>query len=143
MEPLISCHDLYLLLVEDDDEELLVIDCRLEEDWQRYPEQIPGALKLGFAELSSFAAALPDDELIVLSDCSNDGRECRRAFRLLRRRHLDVVCLRGGLRAWIASGYPTEPHVPRAMAVARAQAVTAYHATVSREVGPGVGRGRG
>ena len=123
MEPRISCRDLFKLLLADDDD-ILIVDCRGEKDWHRYEVQIPGALRLGLDELLSFADALPDDELIILVDCSPKGRESRRAWRLLRRRELDVVCLRGGLPAWLDEGYPTERHIPRAVQVAWSQALT-------------------
>jgi 3-mercaptopyruvate sulfurtransferase SseA len=73
-------------------------------------------------EISQSAQALPDDELIVLCG-AGDGRECRRAYRLLSLSGRAVVCLQGGLAAWVTGGYPTERHFaplssPQAAAVA-------------------------
>jgi rhodanese-related sulfurtransferase len=110
MEPVIDSRDLYLRL---GDEELLVIDCREEEDWAANPFRIPGALRMPLAELSEAAHALPDDELIVLCGALHDGSDARRAWRILRLHERDAVCLHGGLPAWIGAGYPTEPHHPR------------------------------
>jgi rhodanese-related sulfurtransferase len=110
LEPSIDCRDLFVRLGDD---EILVIDCRDEDEWSCYELQIPGALKMTVSELFEFADALPDDELIVLCDFSQDGVDSRRAARLLRLRGRDAVCLRGGLRAWISQGYPTERYVPR------------------------------
>lgn len=110
MEPVIDSRDLYLRLGDD---ELLVIDCREEEDWVVSPFRIPGALRMPLAELSEAAHALPDDELIVLCGASHDCSDARRAWRILRLHELDAVCLSGGLPAWVRAGYPTEPHHAR------------------------------
>jgi rhodanese-related sulfurtransferase len=109
-EPSIDCRDLFTRLGDD---ELLVIDCREEEEWSYYELQIPGALKMSVMEIYECAHALPDDELIVLCGCAADGSDSRRAFRLLRLRGHDAVCLRGGLQAWITQGYPTERYIAR------------------------------
>jgi rhodanese-related sulfurtransferase len=121
VEPSISPHELFLRLGDD---ELLVLDCRDDDDWTGFGVHIPGALRMTVEELAQSAQMLPDDELIVV--CGNsDGKDCRRAYRLLSLSGRDVVCLKGGLAAWVTSGYPTERHfatqLPRhAMAAATA-----------------------
>jgi rhodanese-related sulfurtransferase len=110
LEPSIDCRELFVRLGDD---EVLVIDCRDEEHWVRYELQVPGALKMGIEEISEFAHALPDDELIVLCGCLPDGSDSRRALRLLTVRGRDAVFLRGGLPAWLSQGYPTERYRPR------------------------------
>lgn len=105
MEPSIDCRDLFLKLGDD---EVLVLDCRDESDWERYQFQIPGALRMTLRELREAAHSLPDDELIVLCGLAEDGADVKRAYRQLRLRGRTAVRLEGGLRAWVANGFPTE-----------------------------------
>ncbi len=107
MDPHLPCIELYLRLGDDD---VLVLDCREPEDWERYALHIPGALWMPLEELWRDAEALPDDELIVVCGCSLDGIDSRRACRLLLQRGLHAVCLAGGLLGWVANGLPTECH---------------------------------
>jgi rhodanese-related sulfurtransferase len=106
MERWISCSDVLMRLGDD---EVVVVDCRPELEWQLYQLQIPGALRMPFEELLHSAGALPDDELIVLcgSDDADDG-EVQKAWRVLRKHGRHAVCLEGGLSHWIARGFPTE-----------------------------------
>jgi rhodanese-related sulfurtransferase len=113
LEPTIDCRDLFLRLGDD---EILIVDCRDDCDWDRFGIQIPGALKMTPDELRQFAQILPDDELIVLCGCSNDGSDARRAYRTLKFRGRDAVCLDGGLRGWVSNGYPTERRMPQSLA---------------------------
>lgn len=106
MEPSIDCYGLYVRLFDD---EILIIDCREARPDDSYAVQIPGALAMCFDELAESLHIIPDDELIVLCGCAPDGSDSRKASRLLRTRGREAVCLQGGLPAWIAGGYPTEP----------------------------------
>lgn len=106
------------LLVRLGDEEVLVLDCREEEDWECYQLHIPGALRMTLHELSESSHSLPDDELIVLCGASPDGGDARRAARLLRMRGRQAVTLSGGIQAWITAGYPVERHQPEMTASA-------------------------
>lgn len=110
MEPSIQCAELFDHLA---DEEVLVLDCRSEAEWNRQRMHIPGALWMTIEELADAVPSLPDDELIVLCDGSSDGSDSRRACRLLRLCGRDAVFLQGGLPAWVRGGFPTEPHVSR------------------------------
>lgn len=107
MVPGIDARDLYSRLGDD---ELLVIDCRSEDEWTRVQLHVPGALRMTLAELGEAAHILPDDELIVL--CGTDGADTDDAWRVLRVRGRQAVCLSGGLSGWLALGYPVERHVP-------------------------------
>ncbi|MGQ0505458.1 MAG: rhodanese-like domain-containing protein [Myxococcaceae bacterium] len=106
MEPSITPNDLFLRLGDD---ELLVVDCREEDEWNTFGLHIPGALRMNVQEISESIQVLPDDELIVLCG-SADGSEARRAYRLLSVAGREVVCLLGGLTAWVTGGFPTERH---------------------------------
>lgn len=109
MEPRIDARDLFLRLGDD---ELLVIDCRSEEEWESQPLHIPGAMRMTYAELCEAAHILPDDELIVLCGAHADDEDAHQAWRVLRLRGRPAVCLHGGLAAWMEQGYPVERHVP-------------------------------
>ena len=97
-------------------EEILVLDCRSDDDWYSHDVQIPGALRITLEELAEAARCLPDDELIVICSLARDAIS-RRACRMLRLRGLDAVILEGGLRAWISQGFPTEAGGTRHMAI--------------------------
>jgi len=113
VDPRIPCTELYVRL---GDEEVLVLDCRDPEDWDRYGLHIPGALWMPFEEILRDAEVLPDDELIVVCGCSPDGSDARRACRVLNHKGLRAVCLDGGLQGWITHGLPTESHMAGASA---------------------------
>jgi rhodanese-related sulfurtransferase len=107
VDPRMLCTELYVRL---GDEEVLVLDCRAPEDWERYGLHIPGALWMTFEEILRDAAVLPDDELIVVCGCAGDGSDARRACRLLQQRGFNAIYLDGGLQAWLTHGLPTESH---------------------------------
>jgi rhodanese-related sulfurtransferase len=111
MVPVLECQELFSKL---GDEEVLVLDCREQEDWFRFELHIPGALRMSLRELEVAAQSLPDDELIVLCGSAEDGSDVRRAYRLLQMRGRDSVCLSGGLMEWVRGGYPTERHASAA-----------------------------
>jgi rhodanese-related sulfurtransferase len=89
------------------DDEVVVVDCRTAEEWRKTPTQIPGSLRMSLEEVIDSPNILPDDELIVLVD-GHGGVRARRAWRALLVAGRTAVCLRGGLTAWTAAGYPTE-----------------------------------
>ncbi len=103
----ILCCELLRLLGDDD---VLVIDCRAQDDWEGFELHIPGVLRMSLAELSENGHVLPDDELIVLCGWAQDSSDARRAERLLKLRGRQVKCLEGGIHAWVTLGYPTERH---------------------------------
>lgn len=106
----IDCAELFQKLGDDD---LLVLDCRDEREWDVNPFQIPGTLKLSVRELREAADSLPDDELIVLVGTAQDSSDVLRAFRILRRHKRQALILEGGLLEWIEHGLPTECIRPR------------------------------
>lgn len=105
MEPTIDCRDLFLRLGDD---EVVVVDCREDSDWDRFQFHIPGALRMSPRELKEAADILPDDELIVLCGVADDGSDMRKAYRQLQVRGIQAVLLTGGLREWISYGFPIE-----------------------------------
>lgn len=95
------------------DEDVLVVDCRTADEWDSVAVHIPGALHIAVLELVEIAHELPDDELIVLYGWAADGLDVQRAGQALRLRGRLAVGLQGGLRAWLAAGYPIERHGPK------------------------------
>lgn len=113
VDPRMPCTELYVRL---GDEEVLVLDCRDPEDWDRFGLHIPGALWMPFDEILRDSAILPDDELIVVYGFAADGADACRVCRLLNQRGLSAICLDGGLQGWITHGLPTESHLAGASA---------------------------
>lgn len=109
MLPEIDARELFLRLGDD---ELLVIDCRPDEEWEQVPLHIPGALRMTLLDLREAAHILPDDELIVLCGADTNTEDAQEAWRILRLHGRDAVRLEGGLLGWLDRGYPAERHVP-------------------------------
>jgi rhodanese-related sulfurtransferase len=107
MVPSIGCRDLFSRLGDD---QLVVVDCRRESEAADQIPCVPGALHMPLSELLKEAHILPDDELIVLCGIEPDGSDSRQAYRLLRIKGRDAVCLEGGVAEWLTLGYPTEPY---------------------------------
>jgi rhodanese-related sulfurtransferase len=118
----IGARELFLQLGDD---EVLVVDCRSDADWQATPLHIPGALRMSFDELGESAHILPDDELIVLVGARSDSDDALHAWRVLRLRGRTSVALDGGLDGWMAEGFPVERHVSIPRHASAAQAVGA------------------
>jgi rhodanese-related sulfurtransferase len=110
MEPRIDCDELLFRLGDD---EILVIDCRPQMQWESVPVHIPGALRMELEILAQDVDTLPDDELIVVVGFDGESPEVRQAFRTLSLRGRHAVCLTGGLKAWVSEGFPIERHRPR------------------------------
>jgi rhodanese-related sulfurtransferase len=89
-------------------DEVVVVDCRGDEEWLRWPVQIPGALRMRLVEILEAPWILPDDELIVLYDGTGTSPTLRRAFQILSLAGRTPATLEGGLLAWLAAGFPTE-----------------------------------
>jgi rhodanese-related sulfurtransferase len=89
-------------------DEVVVVDCRSSEEWDRWPVQIPGALRLTLVEILETPWVLPDDELIVLYDGSGESPTVRRAYYVLTLAGRTAAVLDAGLLGWIAGGFPTE-----------------------------------
>ena len=108
MELRIPCAELYLRL---GDEDVLVLDCRSPDRWERIEFHIPGSLRMTPEEVARELFMLPDDELIVLCGCEEDWEDVLRLCRMLLLRGRKAVCLDGGIQAWVSEGFPTEQHL--------------------------------
>jgi rhodanese-related sulfurtransferase len=84
----------------------LALDVREPAEWSA--GRIPGAVHIPLAELPRRAHELPHDRRIVA--VCRSGNRSGLATAALRRAGYDVENLRGGLKAWQASGLPL--HAP-------------------------------
>ena len=85
--------------------EALALDVREPAEWQA--GRIPGSLHIPLGELPSRADELPRDGRIVA--VCRSGNRSGLATSALRRAGYEVDNLRGGLKAWRASGLPLDP----------------------------------
>ncbi len=89
----------------------VILDVRSASALLLEPLQIPGSI---LAPLDQLAARLPkldlDREIIVYCSCPNEASAARVARALMQQGFLRVRPLRGGLEAWIASGFPVSEH---------------------------------
>ena len=84
-----------------DDEALIVLDVRLEEDYAADPQLIPGALYKNPDAITEWASELPKDAKIVVY-CVRGKWVSQKAATYLSDRGHDVVSLEGGIEAFKA-----------------------------------------
>ncbi|MFO1082589.1 MAG: hypothetical protein U1E23_18435 [Reyranellaceae bacterium] len=91
------------------DPDLLVIDARLAADAAMIPFRLPGARRIPPDRVAQTVAALPPGRraLVYCAWGFEIGGQCAEA---LRAAGLDAVAVAGGIGAWRANGFPTEPH---------------------------------
>lgn len=71
---------------------------------------IPGAISIPAEELESRYLDLPDDwTIITYCDCPLEESSAQAALFLIAHGFPSTTPLRGGIEAWIQSGYPIEP----------------------------------
>lgn len=74
--------------------------------------RIPGALPLDLDAIARYAELPQDRDIVLYCACPNEASARRAAAILLRRGLRRARPLAGGIDAWIARGYPTEPGAP-------------------------------
>ena len=82
-----------------DDDDVTVLDVRLEEDYAADPQLIPGARYRNPDRITEWASTLSKDEKIVVY-CVRGKWVSQKAADYLDREGYDVVSLEGGLEAW-------------------------------------------
>jgi membrane protein DedA with SNARE-associated domain/rhodanese-related sulfurtransferase len=88
----------------------LVVDVRSATAQSLEPRRIPGALHLPLAHIERELAHLPRDrEIVFYCSCPNEASAAEAARLLQNRGFLRVWPLQGGLEAWLAAGYASEP----------------------------------
>ncbi len=91
------------------DPDLLIIDARLADDARMVPFRLKGARRAPPERVAEFAGSLPKGRkaLVYCAWGFEIGGNCAQA---LRDAGIDAVAVAGGIGAWRANGFPTEPH---------------------------------
>ncbi len=89
-------------------EEILVLDVCLSEDRERKSDVLPRARWHDPERVADWAADMPRN-VPVIAYCLYGFQISQNAAAELRKRGIDARSLAGGIAAWRASGYPTEP----------------------------------
>jgi Fe-Mn family superoxide dismutase len=89
-------------------EEIVLLDVCLREDLPRKSDALPRARWRDPARVADWAADLPRG-MPVVAYCLYGFQVSQEAAAELRKRGVDARSLSGGIAAWRASGYPTEP----------------------------------
>jgi rhodanese-related sulfurtransferase len=93
-------------------ERLVILDLRSHAELEQNPSLIRGALHMTMDELPLRQQELPRDrEIILYCSCPNEVSSARMALLLHRSGMLRVRPLLGGIDAWRARNFPTEPRV--------------------------------
>jgi rhodanese-related sulfurtransferase len=91
--------------------EVLVIDARLPLDLLGESVIIPGALRLAPHEVRENPSLLPKEkDLVVYCTCPSDKTSRTVLRRALAMGLSRIKFLKGGLKGWIAKGFPVEPY---------------------------------
>ena len=94
-------------------DDILVLDVRTTMDFADEQGHLAGARNLPLEELDSSVEALePWMERTVALICGTDRRSAKAAALLTRAGFADVYVVRGGMKAWLAKGWPVEDAGP-------------------------------
>ncbi len=89
-----------------------IVDLRHPLDYLPDPRVLPGALRIGPAELAAQSDMIPRDlDVILYCTCPSEETSARVAKQLLRLGIHRVRPLRGGFEGWRDAGYPLEDYV--------------------------------
>ncbi len=80
------------------------LDVRTPEEWDEY--HIPGATLIPLEELSDRVDEVPADQDVVV--VCRSGNRSQMGRDILRSAGLGATSMAGGMRAWVAAGYPSE-----------------------------------
>ena len=91
----------------DRDEELLWVDARSPEAWEKSDVKLPGAIRMNGAD--ELMKTIPANRALI-TYCSSPHEESsvRAALGLINHGFENVHILYGGLEAWQQAGYPVE-----------------------------------
>ena len=105
----ITPENLHRLLASNED--VLLFDVRLPLDLLADSEIIPGAKRLAPKEVLQNPSLIPrDKDSVVYCTCPSDKTSLAILHRALAKGILRIKFLKGGLKAWKASGFPVEPY---------------------------------
>jgi len=104
-----SMLDIEVLKARADTGDGLILDVRSANEYAGASGHIAGALNLPLDELESRIAELGDDPAHpIVIVCQSDRRSSKAAALLARHGYTNVSVARGGMRAWLANGWPIE-----------------------------------
>jgi Fe-Mn family superoxide dismutase len=91
------------------DPDLLIIDARLADDARMVPFRLKGAQRVPPDRVAEVVSSLPKGRkaLVYCAWGFEIGGNCAQA---LRDTGIDAVAVAGGIGAWRANGFPTDPH---------------------------------
>ena len=91
-----------------------IVDLRHPLDYLPDPRVLPGAVRIGPAEIAACAAYIPRDrDVILYCTCPSEETSAKVALQLQRLGITRVRPLRGGFDGWKQAGYPLHDYVER------------------------------
>jgi membrane protein DedA with SNARE-associated domain/rhodanese-related sulfurtransferase len=95
-----------------DDERPYIVDLRHPLDYLPDPRVLPGAVRIGPAELAAQADRIPRDrDIILYCTCPSEETSARLALQLHRLGITRVRPLHGGFDGWKDAGYPLDDYI--------------------------------
>jgi membrane protein DedA with SNARE-associated domain/rhodanese-related sulfurtransferase len=92
-----------------------IVDLRHPKDYLPDPRVLPGAVRVGPADLTAHNHVLPRDrEVILYCTCPSEETSARVTMQLRKLGIARVRPLHGGFDAWKQAGYPLEEYLPAA-----------------------------
>ena len=86
---------------------LVILDVREESEWNR--GHLPGAIQLGRGILErDIERLIPDADQEIILYCSGGFRSALAADNLLKMGYTRPVSMNGGMKAWLAAGFPVD-----------------------------------
>jgi rhodanese-related sulfurtransferase len=100
-----------------------IVDLRHPLDYLPDPRVLPGAMRVGPAELALHSDRIPRDrDVILYCTCPNEETSAKVALQLRKIGVTRVRPLRGGFDGWKVAGYPLVEYVDEAVVVVERQA---------------------
>jgi rhodanese-related sulfurtransferase len=89
-------------------EQIVVVDARSEDDWQKSDVKLPGAIRISPDKLDDITLVGDANAVTVYCACPDNAMSEKVAKRLMTAGRLTVSILDGGFDAWQAIDFPLE-----------------------------------
>lgn len=89
-------------------EQIVIVDARSEEDWEKSDVKLPGAMRVSPDNLDDITQVGDANAVLVYCACPDNAMSETVAKRLMTAGRLNVSILDGGFDAWQAIDYPLE-----------------------------------
>lgn len=89
-------------------EQIVIVDARSEEDWQKSDVKLPGAMRISPEDINDVTSVGDANAIVVYCACPDNAMSEKVAKRLMTAGRLNVSILDGGFDAWQAIDYPLE-----------------------------------